>query len=826
VKRLILFGSLAAILIAAPASAWRFSFFDVFPTTCEGPPYPSSPFEVGINMNSLGGLKQMAALEVSLNGAMPPTLPLRMVCRNAGGAEFASESFFDVFYEGAQEDFSAQSFFDVFFRLFSGPKPLAIVGIEPSLGLADDGGFDLFCRIEFENQATGRLHVKGKILGGLVLRGARLGEFVRGDSFFDVFVDLDNPGIAAVDFNEPVLTMSMTGSYEPPSLAALSLYETPDRTGAASDYRIYYDLCTPPDTNAFYYESGYSVPSGHYALDGPLPAAGPGGHRIEQVAALFPEGKIIILQGRYNEQGRVVRIEQVNKDANEPNDVLTFEYDAAQRLTAVELYKAQPTAKKKKKVELAGYCQNCPVPLRKIPQKCTYRDLEDPNKDVEVWATYDVRGNLTGIGKRVHCPLGEQSFISLAYDPNGRIVSACRNRDDDCDGYYETPVVAASLRYDSAGRLVSIYDVVSDSNILEWERTNITGTELQEQIRIRSIFGDPNLSVFSDTTTDASDSNTYSGQAEITVPDTGGSVQIRNWNWLGEAGGVANPVSADVNWTALNPNVGDVVIGNRVILPILRPDGELAGTLDAREFSVCGYSGQSRKKGSVVARDGSVAKVLHFYEWDFDYDGAVDPPEDKRVTAMLTINEYGRCIVGIAGGADELARWNFFEAWPCRWEGPNLDRLRPPGWITARFNFFEAWPSYAGPFFEAWPTSDGGPGTRDAWNWRNDPARFHFFEAWPSSWGPQPYIPIYSETGDGTRYIAGAVTPGGAYCYFQYGQDGQIEAIVRLNSVDAVGCAEELPGDLDGNCKLDFGDFGMMAARWLQCALEYEPACQ
>jgi len=86
-------------------------------------------------------------------------------------------------------------------------------------------------------------------------------------------------------------------------------------------------------------------------------------------------------------------------------------------------------------------------------------------------------------------------------------------------------------------------------------------------------------------------------------------------------------------------------------------------------------------------------------------------------------------------------------------------------------------------------------------------------------------MPIYSETGDGTPYIAGAVTPGGAYSYFQYSPDGELEAIVRMNSVDGIECTEDIPGDLDGNCILDFRDFSMMALRWLDCTLEYEELC-
>jgi len=68
--------------------------------------------------------------------------------------------------------------------------------------------------------------------------------------------------------------------------------------------------------------------------------------------------------------------------------------------------------------------------------------------------------------------------------------------------------------------------------------------------------------------------------------------------------------------------------------------------------------------------------------------------------------------------------------------------------------------------------------------------------------------------------------PGGAYCYFQYGLSGEIEAMVRMNSVDAVTCTDDIPSDLNGDFTLNLRDFGPMAQRRLECNREYEELCQ
>ncbi len=59
----------------------------------------------------------------------------------------------------------------------------------------------------------------------------------------------------------------------------------------------------------------------------------------------------------------------------------------------------------------------------------------------------------------------------------------------------------------------------------------------------------------------------------------------------------------------------------------------------------------------------------------------------------------------------------------------------------------------------------------------------------------------------------------------QYDENGRLEAIVRMNSVDVIGCTEEIEGDANGDCKINFLDLAVMAEHWLECNLEYQEAC-
>ena len=61
---------------------------------------------------------------------------------------------------------------------------------------------------------------------------------------------------------------------------------------------------------------------------------------------------------------------------------------------------------------------------------------------------------------------------------------------------------------------------------------------------------------------------------------------------------------------------------------------------------------------------------------------------------------------------------------------------------------------------------------------------------------------------------------------WQDNRDGnrQIYAVV-LDGPQVAYCRMRLPGDINGDCKVDFDDFTLMAANWLECHLEPQEAC-
>jgi beta propeller repeat protein len=61
---------------------------------------------------------------------------------------------------------------------------------------------------------------------------------------------------------------------------------------------------------------------------------------------------------------------------------------------------------------------------------------------------------------------------------------------------------------------------------------------------------------------------------------------------------------------------------------------------------------------------------------------------------------------------------------------------------------------------------------------------------------------------------------------WQDNRDGnpQIYAVV-LEGPEIAFCRTRTPGDVNGDCKVDFDDFTLMAANWLECLLEPQEAC-
>ncbi|MBA7482681.1 hypothetical protein ES707_18175 [subsurface metagenome] len=48
---------------------------------------------------------------------------------------------------------------------------------------------------------------------------------------------------------------------------------------------------------------------------------------------------------------------------------------------------------------------------------------------------------------------------------------------------------------------------------------------------------------------------------------------------------------------------------------------------------------------------------------------------------------------------------------------------------------------------------------------------------------------------------------------------------VILSGSEVAQCKSWIPGDIDGDCKVNFIDFTVMAGYWLECNLEPEEAC-
>lgn len=553
------------------------------------------------------------------------------------------------------------------------------------------------------------------------------------------------------------------------------LYANPDGTGRPSIYSGNYDLLeetlTSGEPQKFYCDSGYDTADGHHIELQYKPIV------LREVCELIvekikyaSESPVTKAKAQYNEKGQILQVNQVNKDPSEPNDIITFTYDDRGRLTKVELMKGGPIGALMGRLTLGGYCDECPRILRKRPRRCVYSNLTDPNKNLEVQAGYDTQGRLVSLryNRSEYDHIGNFNF---SYNPGGQLATmAIYSNDWDENPHIERIAKALWIlwSYDEEGRLTGIYDNVSDSDLLQWTRTADT-----ENIIMRSIFGDPNADTISSAAVDASFPegkviiSTVNGSEDVrvTIPkDSNLPVQVRNWNWSPEAAGEPSLVSADVIWGRLFPELADPNISDRVLLTLLNDDGLLAGTISAKELTICTYASPGRKKGGHISCDGAVSSELHFYK----------KADDGTILSMLTVDEFGNVTVGIAGGAGEQPDMSFFNSWTCH--GP------------------------AGP--PMGPRWGGNIGEYD------------------------DYVgEIYSGTGDGTAYIAGTVTPDGVYRYFQYNENGDIEAIIQMNEVIEATCTEEIEGDVNGDCQVNLFDLAIIARNWLDCNLEPPEAC-
>ncbi|MHC4432636.1 MAG: hypothetical protein ACYTBS_12425, partial [Planctomycetota bacterium] len=79
-------------------------------------------------------------------------------------------------------------------------------------------------------------------------------------------------------------------------------------------------------------------------------------------------------------------------------------------------------------------------------------------------------------------------------------------------------------------------------------------------------------------------------------------------------------------------------------------------------------------------------------------------------------------------------------------------------------------------------------------------------------------------TGDAGDQINPAIS--GNTVVWQDNRDGnwQIYAVV-LDGPKVAYCRTRVPGDVNGDCKVAFDDFTIMATNWLECHLEPPEAC-
>ncbi len=55
--------------------------------------------------------------------------------------------------------------------------------------------------------------------------------------------------------------------------------------------------------------------------------------------------------------------------------------------------------------------------------------------------------------------------------------------------------------------------------------------------------------------------------------------------------------------------------------------------------------------------------------------------------------------------------------------------------------------------------------------------------------------------------------------------NSEIYAVV-LDGPEVAWCTSRIAGDANGDCKIDFEDFAIMASHWLECYLEPAEACR
>lgn len=495
--------------------------------------------------------------------------------------------------------------------------------------------------------------------------------------------------------------------------------------------------------------------------------------RIKEIEKIS-QAEQAIATAEYDDSGRITRVEQINCDRGEPNDVITFAYDPQNRLTQV----TRSIGEQEKEKQIITYASGS---THGRPDRIIYDSAAGDSNDVEASAQYDDEGRLIGIilWRREHDHIG--NYI-CSYNDEGRIATLMYGVDDDCDGICETPVTAAVMYYDDQGRLTRVYDGIMGQDLVDWQREVMSPTVTVETIALRSTLGDPNVDTVTITVTEDVDKYQYgcsvNGQTYVEMKKPKKKelpIQISQWNWWGDDSPPPldyAPRSAEkIFATRYYRDYDADSLSDRTLLPLINDSGLLAGTSSNEEMSICLHANKTRKAGLVAKKqEEKLSTEVHLY-------ATKKEAEEKIMLAMLTLTQDGQIIIGIASGAkkeEDLARYNFFEAWPSGTRGGGTAAL--------------------------------GDGTA-------------YEENWPV------LIPVYSQQADGSRYLAGTVTPDGIYSHVLYDATGQIRAMTRMNSVLTAECASKPEGDVNNDCMVNLLDLADMAANWLTCGLVPAEAC-
>jgi len=563
------------------------------------------------------------------------------------------------------------------------------------------------------------------------------------------------------------------------------MYDNGDATGTPSTTDIDYDYLSMDDGNSLPYMSGISLPDGAYLevvtdpsfdirewkiIDQVLP--------VSALRKIVGQDAVPLVSAEYNAYGQILRVEQPNKDFCEPNEVFEFEYDALGRLM-----KGGPLGAIMGGGgigRMMGQFSTGFIGNERIPYRVEHVSFTDPNQNLlAAEAEYSQGGNLISLKckRQGHAGIIHYNFAYGAPEPTSLTFNG-RGIDLNEDGQVDSLTYAGFYYYDLDGRLTRIYDAVSETDMLSWNRT--AGDIPTENISLNSIYGDPNADVIEiSLAPDAAGhckimavrvANPESEFANITIPDNEDlPIRIRNWSSSTGPGPVSSPMSADIGWGDIveEPNAVSDAYTMAVQLLKMKHDMAMAATIYDDAVEVCVYTDadKTRKKGIRINRDGTINKAVHFY----------DRADDGSTLAMIVVDEYGRALINLGKEEEE----------------------------PLRYNFFEAWPSYCG---------DGGVTSTDDW------------EAPVAAMGP-PSIPVYSQTGNGHIYVAGTISPKGIYHYIHYDANGDPQAIIQMNGVSLGDCTDAIAGDVSGDCRVDLIDFAMVAADWLKCNLVPQTAC-